>query len=129
MKLKLVDRETHDYFYVDCDRFNINEGNIICHKVDNYSGCEYDCVYSVEDYSCELVPKFMTKVRTKWKELTAPCPDEALLEDAVKYLSDVLCIIEAIPDDGSREEYLRYLFKHNPKWEKEDIDELIHIAM
>lgn len=127
MKLKLIDRETHDYFYVDCDRFNIQDGEIIC-QTDNGS-LGSTVIYSVSRYSCELVPKFMTKVRTKWKELTAPCPDEALLEDAVKYLSDVLCIIEAIPDDESREEYLRYLFKHNPKWEKEDIDELIHIAM
>lgn len=127
MKLKLIDRETHDYFYVDCDRFNIEDGEIICQTDNGNYGST--AIYSIERYSCEIVPKFMTKVRAKWAELTKPCPDEELLEDAVKYLCDILCIIEAIPDDESRVEYLRYIFKHADKWQEDEIDELIHIAM
>ncbi len=127
MKLQLTNRETMESFIIDCKSFEIEDGDIICHGVDGYDGTTY--FYPIERYACELIPSFLSKVKLKWAELTKPCPDEELLEDVVKYLCDILCIIEAIPDDETRVEYLRYIFKHADKWQEDEIDELIHIAM
>ena len=127
MRLKLTNRETMESFNVDCKTFEIEDKYIICRDIDGLDGTNF--FYPIEKYACELIPSLLTKVKTKWAELTKPCPDEEVLEDAVKYLCDILCIIEAIPDDESRVEYLRYIFKHADKWQEDEINELIHIAM
>lgn len=70
----------------------------------------------------------LEKVKAKWAELTAPCPDDALMEDVIKYLCDTLCLIEAIADDETREEYLRYILKHARKWHDDEIEMIISLA-
>ena len=127
MKLQLTNREKMTSFIVDCKTFEIKDGDIVCHDIDGIDGTTF--FYPIETYACELIPSFLSKVKLKWTELTRPCLDDAILEDAVKYLCDILCIIEAIPDDESRVEYLRYIFKHADKWQEDEINELIHIAM
>ena len=124
MRLKLSNRHTGESKIIKCKSVDILGDAIIIILKDNTVE-----MYHTDDYEPELLEDFAMKIKDKWSELTKPCPDEELLEDAVKYLCDILCIIEAIPDDESRVEYLRYIFKHADKWQEDEINELIHIAM
>lgn len=131
MQVSLIDKMSDDILVLECDSVDINDGWIDITRGNMHSAYtldRYEPLMCTSDNNQETHTKWTDKIKNKWAELTAPCPDDALMEDVIKYLCDTLCLIEAITDDETREEYLRHILKHARKWHDDEIEMIISLA-
>ena len=131
MQVSLIDKMSDDILVLECDSVDINDGWIDITRGSMHSAYaleRYEPLMCTSDNQQEEHMNWPDKIKKKWAELTAPSPDDALMEDVIKYLCDTLCLIEAITDDDTREEYLRYILKHARKWHDDEIDMIISLA-
>lgn len=122
MKLRLTNRETGSPINVDCASFEIKGGQII---TTSKGGDKF--AYSVSQYSCELVPSFVDKVRDKVRELSVPLLDVETYDKVLLYLVDTLCLIEGVRTEDEREEYLWYLLRHSKKFSDTEIQAILEV--